>query len=220
MAAIAIKKKVQRIFLRRNRLFRDRTHPFDCFDETEIFRKFRFHRPEILAFTDTVKDDIELSNRRGSLPPLLQVLLALRFYASGAFQDMLGELIRVDQSTVSRTLWRVTNALAKHVPFSVRLPSHAEARDTARKFMSRFHMPGVFGCIDGTQIRIQAPSGDYEHEFVNRKNYHSINVQVSIHFFGSTNYASTNNETANPLDLLSARWGLSTTCSNCDTCSR
>ena len=38
-------------------------------------------------------------------------------------------------------------------------------------------LPNVIGCIDGTHIRIQAPSTN-EHEYVNRKNVHSINVQV------------------------------------------
>ncbi|XP_033754693.1 putative nuclease HARBI1 [Pecten maximus] len=37
--------------------------------------------------------------------------------------------------------------------------------------------PGVVGCIDGTQIRIQAPTQN-EPTFVNRKGYHSINVQA------------------------------------------
>ncbi|XP_041361019.1 putative nuclease HARBI1 [Gigantopelta aegis] len=41
--------------------------------------------------------------------------------------------------------------------------------------MRRF--PSVIGCIDGTHIRIQAPAQE-EHEFINRKNFHSINVQV------------------------------------------
>ena len=37
--------------------------------------------------------------------------------------------------------------------------------------------PGVVGAIDGTHIRIIAPT-ENEHEFVNRKNFHSINTQV------------------------------------------
>uniref|UniRef100_A0A8W8JGW1 DDE Tnp4 domain-containing protein n=1 Tax=Magallana gigas TaxID=29159 RepID=A0A8W8JGW1_MAGGI len=36
--------------------------------------------------------------------------------------------------------------------------------------------PNVIGCIDGTRVRFQAPSVD-ENAFVNRKGYHSINMQ-------------------------------------------
>jgi hypothetical protein len=41
------------------------------------------------------------------------------------------------------------------------------------------NFPGVIGLIDGTHIRIQAPS-DHEDQYVNRKGYHSINVQVIV----------------------------------------
>ncbi|MBN3300842.1 HARB1 nuclease, partial [Amia calva] len=38
--------------------------------------------------------------------------------------------------------------------------------------------PNVIGCIDGTHIPIKAPPGPNEAEFVNRKSFHSINVQI------------------------------------------
>lgn len=49
--------------------------------------------------------------------------------------------------------------------------------------------PGVCECIDCTHIAIVAPSGNLgaennypEHIYVNRKNYHSINIQLVRHF--------------------------------------
>lgn len=42
-------------------------------------------------------------------------------------------------------------------------------------------MPGVIGCVDCTHIAITRPGGDDEHPehiYVNRKGYHSINVQL------------------------------------------
>ncbi|XP_056020447.1 putative nuclease HARBI1 [Ostrea edulis] len=42
---------------------------------------------------------------------------------------------------------------------------------------SKYGDTGVTGCIDGTPIRIQAPT-DNEAAFVNRKGYHSLNVQA------------------------------------------
>ena len=94
---------------------------------------------------------------------------------------MVGELIGVDQSTVSRTMKRVTDALVRHFPQWVRMPHQQEAEASMMNFFQRNQTPIVFGCIDGTQIRIQAPT-EYEHEFVNRENYHSINVQDSTFF--------------------------------------
>ena len=46
-----------------------------------------------------------------------------------------------------------------------------------RDFQYIARMPSVVGFVDGTHARITRP---FEHEksYVNRKNYHSINVQV------------------------------------------
>ena len=160
-----------------NRIFRDRSHPFDAWDDDKLFRKFRFRRQDIISITDDIEGDIDIAHRTGSLSPLLQVLVTLRYYASGSFQDVCGELIGVDQSTVSRTVTRVTNAFLRQVPTHVKLPEQRQADRTKAKFYETNGFPNVIGCIDGTQIRIQAPSAN-EHEFVNRKGYHSINVQV------------------------------------------
>ncbi len=46
-------------------------------------------------------------------------------------------------------------------------------------FMHIAGFPGVVGVIDGTHVRIIAPSED-EDAYVNRKRYHSINVQVDF----------------------------------------
>lgn len=38
-------------------------------------------------------------------------------------------------------------------------------------------MPHVIGVVDGTQIAITTPAG-IEQPYVNRKGYHSVNVQL------------------------------------------
>ena len=180
MAAFIVSMQYQRRQLRRNRVFRDRSNPFERYDDVELYRKFRFRREDILAITEEVEADITLINRRGTMPPLLQVLTALRFYATGSFQEVCGEVIGIHQSTVSRTITRVTEALLKHVAEYVHLPTQEEAEGTKLQYFRRNGFPNAVGAIDGTQVRIQAPSHQ-EHEYVNRKSYHSINVQVRWH---------------------------------------
>lgn len=50
------------------------------------------------------------------------------------------------------------------------------------RFYEKHQMPGVIGCIDCTHVAIVAPPVDHEQYpervYVNRKNYHSINVQL------------------------------------------
>lgn len=108
----------------------------------------------------------------------LQVMLALRFYATGTFQTVIGELFGVDRSTASRTISRVTEVLVRQMPKWVSLPNQQEADLTKEKFFAKAGFPNVVGCVDGTHVRILAPSVN-EHEYVNRKNFHSINGQVA-----------------------------------------
>ena len=108
MAALLLFQGRQRRQLRRNRIFRDRKHPFDTYDDHEVFRKFRFRRHHILDLTQEISAEIELSNRGFTLTPLQQVLVTLRYYATSSFQDVCGELVGVDQSTVSRTVTRAS----------------------------------------------------------------------------------------------------------------
>ena len=65
--------------LRRNRIFRDRIHPLDKCDDKDIQRKFLFNRKTVIRITDEVEEVIRHSNRLGALPPVLQVLLTLRY---------------------------------------------------------------------------------------------------------------------------------------------
>ena len=166
--------------LQRERIFRDRTNPLEIYDDVELHAKFRFRRIHILSILDDFRDAIEYPvTRQGSLSALLQVLIALRFFATGCFQNLAGEMIGVDKSTASRAIHRVTDAMVNLMHRWVVMPTQHQADRQKVKFMRIAGFPNVIGCIDGTHIRIQAPSTN-EHEYVNRKNVHSINVQVKF----------------------------------------
>ncbi|GFR96918.1 protein ANTAGONIST OF LIKE HETEROCHROMATIN PROTEIN 1, partial [Elysia marginata] len=77
-----------------------------------------------------------------------------------------------------RTIRRVTNALYQHVDDHIQLPTQAKANQQKEKFFSIRGIPNIFGCIDGTHIRLQAPTPiEQAVHFINRKNY-SLNVQI------------------------------------------
>ena len=58
------------------------------------------------------------------------------------------------------------------------MPRNRTERElTKRNFYEIANFPGVLGCVDGTHIPIIAPP-ENEYMYVNRKNFHSINVQV------------------------------------------
>jgi hypothetical protein len=51
--------------------------------------------------------------------------------------------------------------------------------ETKRKFYDRFGVPVVIGCVDGTHVKLLRPS-QHEADYVNRKGYHSLNVQLIV----------------------------------------
>ena len=73
---------------------------------------------------------------------------------------------------------RVTQALSAKVGNFVKFPSTRAERDEIKQGLFRVGgFPCAIGSIDGTHVRITAPH-DNEPDFVNRKGYHSINVQA------------------------------------------
>ena len=60
-------------YLQRNRVFHDRTNPFHTLDDEGIYERFRFLRIHDLDLVDELREHLLLTNRKGVLPPLLQV---------------------------------------------------------------------------------------------------------------------------------------------------
>ena len=108
---------------RRQRILRDRTNPFDIYDDVELFARFRFWLEDIVTLVDLFGDELEHPlPRGGSLPPLMQVLVALRFFASGAFQQTTGDLFNIDRRTVGRIIARFSSVLSMRLGEFVHLP--------------------------------------------------------------------------------------------------
>lgn len=139
---------------------------------------------------------------------LHEVLTALRFYACGSYQLGIGQdfTISLSQSSVSRSIKSVSQAIRTHllkdwVKFPMNINDHAQLK---QQFYEKYSFPGVIGVIDCTHIAIVSPSSEDsnypEHIYVNRKGYHSLNVQlicdanmsilnVNAHFPGSVHDA-------------------------------
>ncbi|KAK7095731.1 hypothetical protein V1264_005102 [Littorina saxatilis] len=108
----------------------------------------------------------------------MQLMVALRFYATGCFQQVVGDIFGIDKTTVSRIIEKVSRAFSVRLNEFVRLPTPLqEADQTIAKFYQKADFPNVVGCIDCTHVQILAPT-ENEHVYVNRKGRHSINVQL------------------------------------------
>lgn len=114
---------------------------------------------------------------------MLQLLIAIRYYATGAFQSGVGDMCSVSRQSVSRIIRRVSEALASLRSEVIKMPTSDEelaAASTGMYMFARF--PKCIGSIDCTHIKIQSPGGDRAEYFRNRKGWFSYNVQtISSH---------------------------------------
>lgn len=70
------------------RYIRDATNPFEFLNEYEFKRRYRFTKNIVRnVLLPLVLNDLDKANQRGlPINPLFQLLVALRFYATGNFQ--------------------------------------------------------------------------------------------------------------------------------------
>lgn len=162
----------------RERRFRQHEIFLDDFSDEELRSRYRFGRDSIEFLTEILEEDLQRPTKRNhALSPTLQILVALRFFASGSFLQVIGDTVGLPKSSVSRVVRDVSLALAQKQGEFILWPSPAELQEVKQGFYDKRGFPGVIGCVDGTHVRIQAPCVN-ESDYVNRKGYHSINVQA------------------------------------------
>ena len=178
MAAVYLRLRRRAGNVRRNRIFRDRDNPLDYLDDVEIIHKYRLSRPLIITLCRMFQNYLHRPTMRSHAFTIsLQVMVALRFYASGSFQLVNADVHRLSRSSESNITRDVTNCLNRVSNQYIKIPTdQVELNTTMQVFHNIADFPNVVGAIDGTYIRIKSPSED-EHLYVNRKDHHSVNVQ-------------------------------------------
>ena len=81
---------------------------------------------------------------------------------------------------LSKRWLEITTYLTLLVRFS---STYAEQEEITQSFFQVSGFPCAIGGIDGTHVRITAPQ-ENEPDFVNRKGFHSINVQTICNLWG------------------------------------
>ncbi|KAG0431024.1 hypothetical protein HPB47_022164 [Ixodes persulcatus] len=92
---------------------RPRDDPFYRYDDVDFITRFRLSKDATIRLLSGIEHVIAFDGLRNCpLSPINQLLAALRFYAAGTFQVVLGDLWGVHKSTVCRVVKRVTHAIA------------------------------------------------------------------------------------------------------------
>lgn len=159
-------------------MYRDMLDPLNHSDE-HLMRYYRFPRQEILDMCRELDGHLARPTRRShGIPTHTQVLVTLRFLASGTFQSVIGDMAGVTQSSVSRVVNSVVNVLSQKAMRDIKMPTDIlEIARTARGFFRVSGFPREIGAIDGNHTSIKAAHINPP-IYVNKKGYHSINVQA------------------------------------------
>ena len=171
---------------RRPRTYRLRDSPLwdNTYSDNDIRQRFRFRRDSIQFIIDTVHDDlVRPTNRNHALSVSTQVLTALRFFACGSFQQVVGDIIGIDKSTVSRVVVEFCKALNRQKNDFIKFPLDDDEKDAIKQgFFQMGGFPSVIGCVDGSHIRLLSSPHASQNDYVNRKSFYSINTQfISEH---------------------------------------
>ena len=133
--------------LRRNRLILDRTNPLEVLSGDQIFERYRFQPDTIVSIVrrlERVDDSLRcVTHRSKSLPPVLRVLVALNFFATGTFQITLGDTVRIHKSTVSRCIRQVTQGLILLAEEEVKFGGCEDLKKTKQEF---YDLQGTVFC--------------------------------------------------------------------------
>ena len=114
-------------FQRRQRRYRHNNVNIQGLTNAELRNRYRFGSNSINYITNLLYDDLVRHTRRYfSLISDVQVLIALRFLASGSFLQLIGDTFGVDKSTVSRVVGNVCVALCNKKAQFIRWPSNRE----------------------------------------------------------------------------------------------
>ncbi|GBM50001.1 hypothetical protein AVEN_113061-1, partial [Araneus ventricosus] len=116
--------EILKIIERRKRsVHPDRANDLDCMDNVSFRSRYRLNKDTAESLIQMLDDTLSApSEKNYALSSTEKVLIALRYYATGSFQLVLGDLEKVSQSSASRAINDVSKALASLQPNYIRLP--------------------------------------------------------------------------------------------------
>lgn len=162
------------------RLMRDESNPFSIAD-TRFKELFRLTKDVAQYVLNEIAPNMVQSANPVAIPNILKFFGVLRFYATGAYQRVIGRGfdISISQQSMSRAVNEVTTAIINTFAEQwICFPTTQERKNSIKEgFMETFNFPGVIGAVDCTHIEILRPLME-EHNYVNRKGYHSKNIQL------------------------------------------
>ena len=87
---------------------------YEIYDEDQFRSRYRLTKAGFREMLNIIEADISAHNERGNpIPADIKLLLTLRYYATGTFQQACGDLCEISQPSASRIIKRVSEAIAR-----------------------------------------------------------------------------------------------------------
>ena len=165
--------------LQRERVFRDRSNPLDTHDDKAMHKYYRFTRRGIMHVLDLLEPHLQPATARShSIDGRLQVFVCLNYYATSDFYSSVLKEHGISISSVCRIVERVTDVI---VSLKDDIITWGDQLTKQTDFYHKSGFPAVVGAVDCTHVWLDSsPVGENEHIYVNRKGWHSINVQYIV----------------------------------------
>ena len=149
---------------------------FNFIDDLERFEEMELELEEDQSTKRKVLKDHSKQNSGPYLMLEIEILIFLRYLASGSYIHISGELCGISYTSSWRAVHRIMNLILNKRHQIIKFPSNLER--IATQFKAKKNIPDVIGCIDGTHIEILVPKSTISETFRNRKGWMSINAQM------------------------------------------
>lgn len=161
---------------RRRRVFKPRVN-MDFVTLFEYNERFRMSSIKLQGLLEDIGNHLEhQTNRNYALSAKQQISIALHWLGSGGQYHTVADMHGISKASVCRSLHSVVNAV-NHIKFPTVVDFPENVGPVVQDFHAVAQMPQVYGCIDGTLVKIDAPSA-HENDFVDRNGNHSINCML------------------------------------------
>jgi hypothetical protein len=103
--------------------------------DQQIIRNLHLDSEGIYTLCDELLEDLEKSTKRSrSLPVSLQIMIALRYYASGSYMNVIGDAHGVSKMSVSRCINIVSKCIANNIKNYIKFHMSAGERQVMYDF--------------------------------------------------------------------------------------
>ncbi|XP_066585512.1 putative nuclease HARBI1 [Prorops nasuta] len=167
---------------RRPRILRIRRNWLEIYDDVDFEKRFRLTKENTYIVLQKIEHKLRHdTERNNAIPPVIQLLVFLRFTATGSFILNVADYFGISKTSAEVIICNVSLAIANLHREYIKFPS--EPDNILKNKVGNFNLSGfirVIGAIDCIHVRIKSYGGTESELFRNRKGFYSINVQAIV----------------------------------------